>query len=101
MQHSVYVYIFAMAAVTYLIRALPLTLIQKDIKNVYIRSFFYYVPYVTLAAMTFPSILYATQSTYSALAAFIVAMALAWFGKGLLQVSVLSCVTVFLVEVFI
>ena len=57
MKHNLYMYIFVMAAVTYLIRMLPLTLIRKEIKNTFIKSFLYYVPYVTLAVMTFPAIL--------------------------------------------
>lgn len=96
-----YIYIFAMAAVTYLIRVLPLTLIRKEIKNKTIRSFLYYVPYVTLAVMTFPSIMSETQSPYSGLAALIVGIGLAWWGKSLFTVSVISCVTVFLLELFI
>ena len=39
MKHNVYLYIFVMAAVTYLIRVLPLTLIRKPIRNRTIRSF--------------------------------------------------------------
>ena len=70
MQHNVYIYILVMGIVTYLIRVLPLTLIRKEIKNRFIRSFLYYVPYVTLAVMTFPAILDATGSTASALAAY-------------------------------
>lgn len=54
MNRNVYLYILVMAGVTYLIRLLPLTLIKKEIKNVYIKSFLYYVPYVTLSVMTFP-----------------------------------------------
>ena len=42
-----------MAAVTYLIRMLPLTLIRRKITNRTLRSFLYYVPYATLSAMTF------------------------------------------------
>lgn len=90
-----------MAAVTYLIRVLPLTLIRREIKNKVIRSFLYYVPYVTLAFMTFPSILSATQNMYSALAAFVAAIVLAWLGKSLFCVSVVSCVIVFVLELFI
>ena len=101
MKHNVYIYIFAMASVTYLIRVLPLTLIRKEITNKTIRSFLFYVPYVTLAVMTFPSILSATGSIYSALAALSVAVALAWRGKSLFTVSVLSCITVFALELFI
>ena len=62
MQHNIYIYILVMFAVTYLIRVLPLTLIRREIKNKTIRSFLYYVPYVTLAVMTFPAIMEATNS---------------------------------------
>ena len=48
MKHNPYIYILVMAVVTYLIRVLPLTLIRKEIKSPFIRSFLYYVPYVTL-----------------------------------------------------
>ncbi len=98
MQNNIYIYIVIMAGVTYLIRVLPLTLIKKEIKNKTIRSFLYYVPYVTLAVMTFPAILEATESTYAAAGAFIVALVLAWFGKSLLQVSVAACVVCFILE---
>lgn len=101
MEHNVYIYIFAMVAVTFLIRVLPLTLIRKEIKNRTLRSFLYYVPYVTLSVMTFPAILEATQSVYSALAAFVIAIILAWRGKGLFLVSVAACVTVFVFELFL
>ena len=90
-----------MALVTYLIRVLPLTLIRKEIKNRVLRSFLYYVPYVTLAVMTFPAILSATQTPISAVAALVVAILLAYFGKGLFTVAVLSSVTVFVIELFI
>lgn len=98
---SNYVYIFAMAATTFLIRVLPLTLIRREITNKTIRSFLYYVPYVTLAVMTFPAILSATNSVYSATAALVIAIILAWRGKSLFVVSVISCITVFILELFI
>ena len=101
MTHSNFIYIAVMALVSYAIRVLPLTLIRKPIKNQFIQSFLYYVPYVTLAVMTFPAILSATGSIWSAWAALIVAAALAWFGKSLLQVSVCACVVVFLLELFL
>lgn len=90
-----------MAGVTYLIRVLPLTLIRKEIKSPFIRSFLYYVPYVTLAVMTFPAILSATGSPLSAAAAFIAAILLAWFGGSLFQVAVLACAVVFVAELFL
>lgn len=103
MNHNSYLYlaIAVMAGVTYLIRLLPLTLIQKEIKNRYIKSFLYYVPYVTLSVMTFPAILYATASVISGAAALIVAVFLAYRGKSLFQVSLAACAAVFILEFFV
>ena len=98
MSHNIYIYIFVMAGVTYLIRLLPLTFIRGEIKNTYIRSFLYYVPYVTLSVMTFPAILYATATPWSALAGFAVALLLSWFGLSLLPVALASTAMVFAVE---
>lgn len=95
---NAFLYIFLMAAVTYLIRLLPLTLIRKEIKSTFVKSFLYYVPYVTLAAMTFPAILSATANIWSATVGFIVALILAYQRKSLLSVSLISCASVFLVE---
>ena len=98
MRHNVYLYILGMWAVSYLIRVLPLTLIRRQITNRTIRSFLYYVPYVTLAVMTFPAILTATQSPISAWIALGAGLALAWFGCSLFQVSVACCALVFIAE---
>ncbi len=98
MTHNIYLYIFTMAGVTYLIRMLPLVLAKKEITNTYIKSFLYYVPYACLAAMTFPAILHATDSIYSALAGFAVAIIAAYKEKSLLTVALLACAAVFIVE---
>lgn len=96
-----YIYIIIMALVTYAVRVLPLTLIRKQIKNRFLQSFLYYVPYVTLAVMTFPAIVHATQTPISGMAAFIAGMALAWRGANLFQVAVSCCCIVFVLELFI
>lgn len=98
MQHNIYIYMIIMAVVTYLIRVIPLTLIRKEIKSTFIRSFLFYVPYVTLAVMTFPAIVEATQSPVAGAVAFVAALLLAWFGASLFQVAVSACVVVFLIE---
>ena len=98
MTHHIYIYILIMAAVSYLIRVLPVTLIRKPIQNRFIQSFLYYVPYVTLAVMTFPAIVEATQSPIAGLAALIVGVLAAWFGVGLFPVALSCCGTVFLLE---
>lgn len=94
-------YIAVMAGVTYLIRMLPLTVFQKKIKNRFIRSFLYYIPYAVLGAMTFPAILYSTGSVYSALAGLAVAMILAFLEKSLLTVALCSCAAVSLAELLV
>ena len=98
---STYLYIAVMALTTYAIRVLPLTLIRKPIKSTFLRSFLYYVPYVTLAVMTFPAILHATDSMWSGLAALIVGVLVAWFSGNLFFVAAAGCVVVFLVEMLL
>ncbi len=98
MKNNIYIYLLIMALVTYTIRVLPLTLIRKPIKNRYIRSFLYYVPYVTLAVMTFPAILYATQTPLSGLLALVLGILLAWLGASLFQISASCCLIVFILE---
>ena len=95
---NLYVYILVMALTTYLIRMLPLTLFQKEIKSRFLRSFLAYVPCACLAAMTFPAILYATNSVFSGLAGLVVAVLLAFFGKSLVTVDACSCAAVFVSE---
>ena len=99
--NNLYIYMIVMAVVTYLIRMLPLALIKKKITNRFFKSFLYYVPFVTLAVMTFPAILTATDSVWSALAAFLVAMVVAYAGGGLPIVATIACVVVFVVELFV
>ncbi|BFL45496.1 AzlD domain-containing protein [Lactonifactor longoviformis] len=101
MKSNIYMYILVMAVVTYLIRVLPLTLIRKEITNVYIKSFLHYVPFVTLSVMTFPAIMTATASMWSALAAFAAAILLAYRGRSLIQVSLAACLCVFIIELFL
>ena len=93
--------ILTAAVVTYLVRVLPLTLIRKPIRSRFLRSFLYYVPYVTLAVMTFPAIIQATDSMWAGLAALIAGIALAWFGGSLFQVAVAACAVVFVLELFL
>ena len=99
--NNTYIYIVIMALTIFLIRALPLTLIRKKIKNRTLRSLLYYVPYVTLAVMTFPAILHATNSIFSGLLALIAGIALAYFGVSLFGVAVVSCAVVFIIELLI
>ena len=101
MTNNTSIYILIMAAVSFTIRALPVTLIKKPIKNQFLQSFLYYVPYVTLAVMTFPAIINATQSLYSGIAAFIVGVIAAWKGLDLFKVASSCCLVVLILELFL
>ena len=98
MAHNTYLYIAVIAITCYLIRVLPLTLIRKPITNVFVQSFLYYVPYVTLSVMTFPAILTATASPLAGAAALAVGAIAAWKGCSLFQVAIACCGIVFLLE---
>ena len=98
---SNYVYIFAAFTVIYAVRVLPLTLIRKPIRNRFIRSFLYYVPYVTLAVMTFPAIVRATEQPLAGAAALIAGIAAAWKGCKLLTVAGICCAVVFVLELIL
>ena len=101
MKHNPYIYIFIMFGISYLIRALPITLIRREIRNRTIRSFLYYVPYVTLSVMTFPAILSATGSTAAGMLALAAGIICAWFGAGLFPVAAACSTVVFIAGFFI
>jgi branched-subunit amino acid transport protein len=101
MNAYIYICIITAAVVSYLIRVVPLTLIRKPIKNQFIKSFLYYVPYVTLSVMTFPAIIEATNSPISGIIALVAGVVAAFFGAGLLPVASICCVVVFIAELFI
>ena len=101
---KIYLYVLVMAVTTYLIRAIPLTLMKKPIQNRFLKSFLHYVPTACLTAMTFPAILYATSDApfsvhmISGAAGLVVAVLLALKKKSLIVVAVAACVAVFLAE---
>lgn len=95
---SIYLYILVMAVTTYLIRAIPLTLMKKPIRSRFLRSFLHYVPTACLTAMTVPAILYSTEHVISGAAGLLAGVLLALKNKSLLTVALASCVTVFVVE---
>ena len=100
MTHNIYLYILVAGVVSSLIRILPLTLIRRKIRNPFIRSFLYYVPYVTLAVMTFPAILAAPQVPLAGVLALIIGVIAAWRGMNMIGIAVLCCGVVFLCETF-
>ena len=98
---SAYVYIIGMCLITAVIRILPLLVLRRPIQNRFLRSFFYYVPYVTLSVMTFPAIVNATASPVAGAAALAAGIVLAWIGANMITVSAACCVVVFVLELII
>lgn len=94
-------YLIVMAGVTYLIRVIPLVLVKKKIRNRFLNSFLYYIPYTVLAAMTFPAILYATGDMISAAAGLVTAIILAYRKGSLFVVAAGACTVVLLVELLL
>lgn len=101
MKGNFYTYILIMAGVTYLIRVTPLALVQREITSPFVKSFLFYVPYATLAAMTFPAILYSTGSIPSAVVGFAAALLMSCKGKSLLSVALYACAAVLVAETII
>ena len=101
MSGNILIYITVMALVTYAVRVIPLTLIKKPIKNRFIKSFLYYVPYVTLAVMTFPAIIDAVNNPLAGVIALIVGIVAAYLGSGLFPTALLCCLTVFIAELIL
>ena len=98
---SAYIYIIGMCLITAAIRILPLLILRRPIKNRFLRSFFYYVPYVTLSVMTFPAIVNATDGPVSGALALAIGLILSWIGANMITVSAACCVVVFVAELFI
>ena len=101
MNNSVWIYILVMAGVSYALRVLPITLIRKQIKNRFIRSTLYYIPYVTLSVMTVPAIIYVTANPICGIAALIATVVVAWVTSNLFLSATVACGTVFLISLFI
>ena len=96
-----WIYIFIMALVTFIVRALPMALIRKPINNKFIRSFLYYVPYVTLSVMTFPAIIECTNSPLAGGLALVIGIIAAYKKVSLVGVAAICCVVVLIVELFV
>ena len=95
---NIYLYVLVMAVTTYLVRALPLTLLKKPIHNRFLKSFLHYVPTACLTAMTFPAILSATDHMISGAIGLAVAVLLALKKQSLIVVAVAACAAVFVAE---
>lgn len=97
--NKVWIYIAIMVIVSWVLRILPITILRKQIKNNFIKSVLYYLPYVTLSVMIVPAIFYVSDANMMCgVAALICAILVSWFTSNLLLSAIVSCVAVFLVS---
>lgn len=97
-----YIYLAIMFIVTYLIRVLPLLLINKQIENKFIRSFLAYIPYTVLGAMTFPAIFHAVgENPICGVAAAVAGVVLALCKRGLCTVAAGSAIAAYLTMIIL
>lgn len=94
-------YILVMAVVTYLIRMLPLALVQREIKSPFLKSFLFYVPYAVLGAMSFPAIFTSGGATLPSVLGSIFALYLAYQEKSLISVAIGACFVVYVSDYFL
>lgn len=91
-------YILLAIVATNLFRVLPIVLIKGQIRNRFLRSFLYYMPYVTLAVMTFPDMIQVTMTPASGIVSLVAGIIAAWYGMGLFPVAAICCVIVYLMD---
>ena len=97
-----YIYLAIMFIVTYLIRVLPLLLINKQIENKFIRSFLAYIPYTVLGAMTFPAIFHAVgENPICGVVAALAGVVLALCKRGLCTVAAGSAIAAYLTMIIL
>lgn len=101
MNRNIWAYLFVMSLVSFIIRVLPVTLIRRQIKNRFIRSLLFYLPYATLAVMTFPAILSISENPLCGAAAFAASLFTAWFTKNLFLSAIFGCAAAFLTALLI
>ena len=101
MNRNIWAYLFVMSLVSFIIRVLPVTLIRRKSKNRFIRSLLFYLPYATLAVMTFPAILSISENPLCGAAAFAASLLTAWFTKNLFLSAIFGCAAAFLTALLI
>jgi len=98
MNAPLWLYIAAMAVVTYLIRAVPFVFFRRQIKSRFVKSLLYYLPYAVLAAMTVPDIFSSTGNPLTAARGFLTAVVFALMKKSLIIVALAASCAAFLCD---
>ena len=101
MNRSIWIYLLIMSLVSFIIRVLPVTLIRSQIQIRFLRSLLFYLPYATLAVMTFPAILAISENPLCGAAAFAASLVVSWFTKNLFLSAIFGCAAAFLTAILL
>ena len=96
----IWIYLLTAWVTIYLVRMLPIVFC-RNIKSRYLRSFLYYVPYATLAAMTFPAILHISPDLIVGAVGLVVAFIVAWYTENLFKVAVSAVGAALLTQIIV
>ncbi len=96
-----FAYLAVTAGVTYLVRMIPLVFFRRKIKNRFVKSFLYYVPYSVLTVMTVPGIFFSTSYIISGAVGALVAVLLSVKRRGLLTVAAGAAISVLICELIL
>jgi len=96
-----YIYLLIMTVATLSLRMLPILILKKPITNKFIKSFLYYVPYITLSVMTFPAILNDTTKPITGLFVFILAIILAIKDMSIIKLTTICCLLALILEILL
>lgn len=88
--------ILAVGLASYLLRATPLVLLRRPLKDPRLVAFIERLPYAILAAMVVPDVFSSTGNTTSATLGFAAALSLALFGRSLPVVAFGAAVAAYL-----
>jgi branched-subunit amino acid transport protein len=88
--------IVAVGLASYALRAIPLALLRKPLRNPRLVAFIERLPYAILAAMVIPDVFSSTGDTAGSVAGFAAALALALAGRSLPLVAAAAALTAYL-----
>ena len=92
---------FVLFGISYLMRMIPLVFCKGKIKNKFLNSFLYYIPFAVMTSIIIPEVFSSTSSLASAISGVIVAVVLGLLGQNMLVIALASTAVVFVIENFI
>ena len=93
--------ILAVGLASYILRATPLVLLRRPLRNPRLVAFIERLPYAILAAMVVPDVFSSTGAPFSSALGFAAALFLALFGRSLPVVAAAAAIVAIVAKSFI